>query len=142
MAGLTLADVRAAIGAQLAANIEGQTNVDVDNEGKPAPVLRLSLAPGDAIDYWQTFGSSGLAAVRFHLTIDPAGADQSATQRLDRYLSVGTGNGWSVVDALMSDKTLGGVADTMQVEMFDNDPLQVTATLLVTVHIRKQGANV
>lgn len=43
MAGFTLSTIRAAIGAQLAANIDKGTNIDVDGKGSPAPAVRLVM---------------------------------------------------------------------------------------------------
>lgn len=141
MSGLTLSEIRAAIGTQLRDNIDRQTNIDVDSEGKPAPVLRLFLQQSDPIDYWGTFGSTGIAEARFDLVIDPGNVDQSAVIRLDEYLSVGTGNTSSVIDALMEDVTLGGAVQTCRINSSQYDQENVTATLSLTVVCRKQGAN-
>ena len=48
MAGFTLSTIRAAIGAQLAANIDKGTNIDVDGKGSPAPAVLPSRAPPGA----------------------------------------------------------------------------------------------
>jgi hypothetical protein len=139
---LTLSTIRAAIGEQLRAFTEREINVDVDGEGKPAPVIRVQLAESDPIDYWQTFGSSGIAEVRFNLVVDPAGVDRSAVIRLDDFLSVGTGNGSSIIDTLMANKTLGDVVETIHMSgVSEYDPDAVTAVLPLRVVCRKQGAN-
>lgn len=138
---LTLSTIRAAIRAQLEANIAREVNIDVDGEGKPAPVIRLELAPSDPIDYWVTFGSSGISAVRFELIVDPAGVDQSAVRRLDDFLSVGTGNGSSVMDAVYVDPTFGGVLTAGTVcNLLAYDAVNVSATFALEVHVAKQGA--
>lgn len=139
MAGLTIKDIRDAVGAQLRANLDRAINIDVDGEGKPAPVIRLRL-DSPPVEYWGTFGSAGLAAVNFVLEIDPAGNDQSAVRRLDEYLSAGTDNGSSVIDALMSDTSLGGIVQTIQPDGLDYDDVDVTATLRVKVQAKKSGA--
>ena len=89
MAGFTLSTIRAAIGAQLAANI-----------------------------------------------------DQAAVRHLDQYLSVGTGNSWSVVDALKVDDTFGGAVSGLEVAPGDYDAENVTADLLLTFIAMKQNAEV
>lgn len=141
---LTLSAIREAIGAQLRANLTREINVDVDGAGMPAPVIRLELAPSDPIDYWLTMNGStgnGVAEVRFDLVVDVANVDQSAVQRLDDFLSVGTGNGSSIIDALLSDKTLGGVVETVHVSgVSEYDAINVTATLPLRVVCRKSGA--
>jgi hypothetical protein len=139
---LTLSTIRAAIGDQLRANLDREINVDVDGEGKPAPVVRLELDTSDPIDYWLSFGSAGITEVRFALVVDPAGVDQSSVRRLDEFLSVGTGNDSSIIDALLADKTLGGVVETLHVAgVSEYDPEAVTAVLPLRVVCRKQGAN-
>ena len=136
----TLSAVREAIGAQLRANLTNETNVDVDGAGMPAPVIRLVMdAPPD---YFGTFGPDGVCECRFRLEIDPAGVDQSAVIRLDDYLSVGTGNGSSVIDALKADQSFGGAVSGMKYEPGEYDPINVTADLVLTFIAMKQGANV
>lgn len=131
---LTIRDVRAGIKATLSASLTREINIDENKAGRPSPVIRIAL--DDAPTYWGSFAPRRLQSVRFRLTIDPAGTDQSAVIRLDDLLSSGTGNGSSVVDALEADETLGGVADTFDLEPGGYDPDQVAADLLLTVHVR------
>ncbi len=146
---LTLSAIREAIGNQLRNNLTGapgnQVNVDVDGEGAPMPRIRLELQPSDPIDYWLTMNGStgnGVAEVRFNLIVEVAGVDQSAVQRLDKFLSVGTNNGESIVDALLASKTLGDVVETIHISgVSEYDAANVTATLPLRVVCRKQGAN-
>ena len=138
MSGFTLEAIREAIGAQLRENLDEETNVDIDGAGMPAPVVSLVL--DEPPTYYLSFGPSGIGSVRFSVRIDPAGNDQSAVRRLDRYLSVGTGNNSSVIDALKVDPTFGGIANTFEVVPGEYDPIGVAAELLVTVHVNKQGA--
>jgi hypothetical protein len=139
---LTLSTIREAIGAQLRANLDTEINVDVDGAGLPAPVIRLELQSNDPIDYWLTMTGNGVSEVRFDLVVDVANVDQSSVKRLDRYLSVGDGNGDSVIDALMADTSLGGVVDTLHISGVSiYDVTNVTATLPLRVVCHKQGAN-
>jgi len=142
---LTLSTIREAIGAQLRANLSREINVDVDRAGSPAPVIRLELQESDPIDYWLTMNGgtgNGVAEVRFDLIVDVANVDQSAVKRLDEFLSVGTGNGSSIIDALLSDVTLGGVVENVYVSgVSEYDAINVQATLPLRVLCRKQGAN-
>lgn len=134
----TLSTIRAAIGDQLRANLDRQTTVDEHNVSEALP--RVSLVLDETPSYFLSFGPSGIASVRFSVLIVPGGVDKSAVMRLDDYLSVGTGNGSSVIDALKSDPTFGGVAETFEVEPGEYDAAGIVAELLVTVHVRKQGA--
>ncbi len=137
---LTLSTIRAAIKAQLEANLDRQTNVDVDGAGMPAPVIRFELV--NTPNYWGTFGPDGIAFIEARFVIDPAGADQSAVRRLDEYLSVGTGNGSSLIDAIHTDVTFGGTVQGLTMEPGDYDAENVTAELLVSFIAKKQGAEV
>jgi hypothetical protein len=134
---LTLSEVRAAIGAQLRANLAREINVDVDGAGMRGPVVRLEL---DEVDYWGTFGAIGLASVVFRIVVDPAGVDQSATRRLDDLLSVGTGNASSLMDAIYTDPTFDGVAETVEIERVSVLPDTAQGEIVARVHVRKQGA--
>jgi hypothetical protein len=135
----TLSTIRAAIKAQLTTNIGGEINVDVDGAGMPAPVIRFELT--ESPNYWGTFGPNGMCSVAGRFLIDPAGVDQSAVLRLDEFLSVGTGNGSSLVDAIYADVTFGNTISTLTIEPGDYDADNVTAELLVTFIAMKQGAN-
>lgn len=132
---LTLSAIREAIGAQLRANLDREINVDVDGAGMVQPAIRLVLdAPPT---YYDSFGPPRqLQSVTFVVEIDPAGNDQSAVRRLDDFLSSGTGNGSSVIDALDVDQTFGGVAMQFDYEPRDYDAVNVVATFAITVHVQ------
>jgi len=134
----TLSVIRTAIYDQLRANLDRETNVSVDGREMPPPVIRFELT--STPDYWETFGVDGMCAVEARLVLDPGGVDESAVKRLDEYLSVGTGNNSSVIDALMADKTFGGAVDALEVRPGAYDADTVTAELLLRFVARKQGA--
>ena len=73
---------------------------------------------------------------------------QVITQGSDRAIinwqgfSVGTGNSWSVVDALKVDDTFGGAVSGLEVAPGDYDAENVTADLLLTLIAMKQNAEV
>jgi hypothetical protein len=136
----TLSTIRSAIKAQLEANIDREINVDVDGAGMPAPSIRFELT--QTPNYWGTFGADGIAFIEARFVIDAAGVDQSAIRRLDEFLSVGTGNGSSLVDAIHTDVSFGGTVQGLTMEPGDYDADNVTAELLVTFIAKKQGAEV
>ena len=143
---LTLSDIRAAIKAQLVANLDRETNVYAEGEGDVFPSVTIELQDSDPIDYWLTMNGptgNGVAEVRFDLVVDVGMTDRkSAVRRLDDYLSVGTGNGSSIIDALRADVTLGGVVETVHISgVSQYDATNVTAVLPLQVVCRKQGAN-
>lgn len=141
MSGLTLADIREALADQIRSNVDRQITVATYPTDVPPPSVMLE-ADNDYVDYWLSFGSSGVAAVRFVLVVEPGGTDpKSAAIALDDFLSAGTGNGSSLVDAVMADTTLGLTGCNAVLTTVTVDPLTITARLSVTVHISKTGAN-
>jgi hypothetical protein len=141
---LTISTIRDAVKAQLNANLTGgpqrQVTIDAHGDGAPAPVIRLELTATP--NYWGTYGPEGIAYMEARLVIDVAGVDGSAIRRLDDYLSVGTGNGESVVDALMADQSFGGTVQGLKIQPGDYDADNATAELLLSFVAKKQGAEV
>lgn len=136
----TLESVREAIKAQLVEQLDEETNVYAYGEGDQTPCVRLFM--DQVPDYEGTFGPNGVCRCRFRLVIDPGGVDESAVRRLDRYLSVGVGNGSSVIDALRSDSSFGGAVSSFTYEPGEYDPQNVVAELILTFIAMKQGAEV
>jgi hypothetical protein len=133
---LTLSTIREAIGAQLRANLHRETNVYVYDEGSALPSVSLTLDVPPT--YYESFGPPRqLQSVTFLVTVTPGASERkSAVSALDNYLSSGTGNGSSVIDALDADPTFGGVAMQFDYEPRDYDPVNVTATFALTVHVQ------
>lgn len=140
--GLTLREIREALAAAIRDGVERETTVLAYRAASSSFPLIVLEPDGDYVDYWQSFGSSGVAVVRLSVVIVPGRADESARIRLDDFLSAGTGNGSSVVDAVVADPTLGGVVRTVQVgavSVSDGDGGPV-AVIPVTVFVGKIGA--
>lgn len=125
--------IREAIGAQLRENLDREINIDIDGEGKPEPVIRLTL--DSPPDYFLTFGQNRIAAARFRVEIAPANTDQSAVRVLDEMLSCGQGNGSSVVDALVGDGELEALGLSLDIEPGLYDAENVVADLIVTANV-------
>ena len=64
----------------------------------------------------------------------------SAGIALDDYLSAGTGNGSSVIDAVLADRTLGLAGCDCVITSATVDATTVTARLSVSVTVNKIGA--
>ena len=147
---LTIAPIREALKARLDTVLSGRES-DVKayrvTGAKVFPRITIEADPVDYIDYWVTGTSVGLATIRFVLVVEAGPvsaegfADESARRRLDDFLSVGTGNTASIIDAVMSDPTLDGVADTCHIPRAEVDDATATARLPIEVHVRKVGAN-
>lgn len=140
MAGFTIGELREALAAQLRANIDRSVNVRAYPPASPSPSILIELE-GDAVDYWMTYGAAGVGTVRFLVTVDPSGTDaESSARRLDEFLSVGTGNGSSFIDAVLVDKSLGLDGVTCNIRSAEVDSVELTAQFVVEVHVNKVGA--
>jgi hypothetical protein len=142
MSGLTLGDIRNALAATITNGVSRQTNVYAYPVGDPKfPAITIEPDSGDYVDYWLTFGAAGLAAVRLVLVLEPGGNDPvSAGIALDDYLSAGTGNGSSVIDAVLADRTLGLAGCDCVITSATVDATTITARLSVSVTVNKIGA--
>ncbi len=144
---LDLKAIRTALAAQLTANIDRATNVYAYEVDSPAyPYVIVKPAAGDYVGYFGSFGPNGVADVMFELEIATIAGDPiSMGIAMDAYLSSGSTFGSSVVDAVHTDRTLGGtvadcVALTARVEPLGDFPL--IATVPVMVRVNKSGATV
>lgn len=103
-------------------------------------------APASYIDYWMTFTGSGIKAVNLRLRIQTTmGSAITAGELIAELVSAGDGAEWSVWDALLADKTLGGVAEethwTGDVEYdVDDQTYAHVIWMPFTVVLRKSGA--
>ena len=150
MAGLTLSAIREALKAQLDTNITGR-EVDVKayrvTGAKVYPRITIESDPGDFLDYWLTGTSAGLATVRLVMVLeagalnDDGFADESSRRRVDDFLSCGTGNASSIIDAVMADVSLGGVVATCHIPRAEVDDATATARLPIEITLNKVGAN-
>jgi hypothetical protein len=145
MAGLTLQGIRTALADQIrtAVNASGrETNVYGTRPSAEPQYPYIIIDPAaDYLDYWQSFGAAGVSTVRFELEVNPAGSDAlSAGVALDDYLSAGTGNTASIVDAIMATPTLGLAGCSCVPHTVTVDKDMVTAIIAVEVNISKIGA--
>jgi len=135
--------VHRALAAQIDAYIDDDWNVSAyPNAGMEFPAIEVW--PGSPYaDHAKTFGATGHAElqVEVRLFLDGANAE-TVFKRVTRALSVGTGHGSSVIDAINSDRTLDGTAETLVVGPADWEPDGLSAVISVPVAIlvRKSGA--
>lgn len=108
--GGSIGAIRKAIKAQLAANLNRETNVYEHGQlVRSYPCIEILPAQGEAVGYFKTFGDGGLGDLRLDLHIYTTADDPVSAQiALDDYLSIGGDNQSSVVDAILTDRTLGG----------------------------------
>lgn len=82
----------------------------------PAGVADFAYVEVDGVDYWEAF-SNGLAFLRLQLTVNVQLVDpRSAHTRIRDLLSSGTGETRSIIDAVMADRTVGGLTGGMIVD--------------------------
>ena len=143
MSGFTLSEIREALRAQLVANLVDDISVHAHPVGSyEKPAVTIDLDDGDSIDYWETSGPAGLAGARFVLLVETGGVTrEEASIARDEFLSVGTGNGSSVIDAIHATPSLGLTGCTAKASLRATDSASMTAEFLVEVHINKVGAN-
>lgn len=129
MSGLDLKLIRAAVATVVKSYI-GPSHPEIDVQAYPGMTdgVTVEVAPGNPyVVYWDpsptsatTFGPNGGGDVNVDVIVSiPAasGTPESAHMLADEFLSVGTGHDGSLVDALMADKTLGGVVETVRLSV-------------------------
>lgn len=147
MSGLTLRDIREQLAASLNDKISGFTVRAYPGDGVSGQCIFIWPGADNYVDYWESYGASGLATVHLQLQIRTTAADDASAQIvIDELLSSGSGNGRSLIDAIRSNKTLGGqVADVMpgasQMAQFGPDG-PFGAVVPVDVYVNKIGGPV
>lgn len=107
------------------------------------PSITVEPDPSGYIpSYFETFGTAGYADINVRLKIEVDAIEtESVGIKIASYLSVGTSNGSSVVDAIRSDKTLGGVVDDCLPYDVEWSPDEYwTAYINVRILAKKTGA--
>lgn len=103
---------------------------------------------GDYIEYWGTFGPDGVKSVNVRLRIQTVMGDAvTAGELIAELVSAGAGAERSIWEALLADKTLGGVAETIAVPGtveydVDDETYAHVAWVPLQVVLRKSGASV
>jgi hypothetical protein len=149
VSGLQLTPLREAIAAQIKLYIQRDANVFPYQVGDDFPLIEIRYPDGTYVDYTNTFGATGISEVHLDVVITCKGSGDDAQRVLDDYLSMGDGNGSSVVEAICADKTFGGLAETCRgvnggFEVVDaTDGVEgASARIPIVVLVRKVGATV
>lgn len=126
-----------------------QTNVKpFPDGGLNFPQITVHSDHGTYIDYWGTLGANGVASVfvRLKIELDSSAGPKSVCIAMLDYLSVGTGNPVSVIDAVHSDRSLGGTcgpnAAAALTAEWDSDTEPNVAWIPVQILLNKQNAQV
>jgi hypothetical protein len=108
--------VRSGIKTTIEANVVGLRVYTWASASISTPAIVVTT--GDPFLSYHVANAKGLVEARFDLTILVGRASEIRSQELlDEYLSAGTGASKSIIDALESDRTLGGsVSDCIVTE--------------------------
>lgn len=104
----SLSDIRAALGARIAAG----TGLRVLPEARDviSPPVAVVLAGQPIVQYGATMDGALTVNLRILIAISDAPPDEKVQRALDAYLGIGVGAGaGSIAGALQEDPTLGGV---------------------------------
>lgn len=143
--GLILKPIREALAATIHTNTGRKINAYWCTTMTPQfPSVTVEPHPDTYVDYWQSFGPDGTADAMLRLKLEVTGQDGPAVAtQLDAMLSAGTGAPLSVIDAVMRNRTLGGlVADCVPLNARIPDELAGTAYVDVKLLLTKTNAEV
>lgn len=137
MAGLTLFAIREALANQIVAHVSRPISghpYDPGDHTQPAVVIR---AASEYVAYFGTMGPNGEADILLDVDIEVASTQSSSAGiAMDDFLSAGTGNTSSVVDAIHFDKTLGGLVANCVCLTADAPVERDDGVLVGTVHVQ------
>lgn len=139
--------IHRALAAQIDAYISDDWNVQPFPEsGSPEPLIEVW--PGSPYaGYFASFGANGRAdlMLEVHVFVDGPNAE-TVFKRITRALSVGTAHGTSVVDAIMSDRTIDGNVEDVKAMQADwqiiPGGLAAEGVIPVEIVVLKSGAQV
>lgn len=121
-------------------------------ESPVKPCITVYPGAGKYVDYFTSHGPNGTADLYLRLKVEVDGDGESIGMKICAYLSIGTGNGSSVPDAVhgtradgTSGRKLGGLVDdcvVLSADWADPDSDPGVAWLPVAVYLTKQNAEV
>ena len=110
-AALDLQVIRSALKTRLDTALAGLVTVYANTPDEPVPpFIAIMPDPSGYVSYFESFGTAGMADVQFMLTIDAGARTIDAQIALDDFLGIGTTR--SIVSAIETDRTLGGVVQS------------------------------
>ena len=135
--------VHRALAAQIKAYIDDDWNVAAwPFSGMDYPLIEVW--PGSPYhQHSETFGPNGHGVLNVEVRVMVDGANaETAFKRITRAVSVGSAFGSSVIDAIASDRTLDGTAQSLSIDAVDWEPNELSAvgTIPVRIVLKKSGA--
>jgi len=140
-----LEDTFTALAAQIKAGISRDFNVEPWPNSKAVLPLIEIWPDSEFISYFETFGSGGRSDVRAIIRIYTTTANaKTELKQVSDLLSTGTGEGSSIIDAILADKTLDGNVETVNVlnarATVDQQSGAVIPELPIEIVLTKTGA--
>lgn len=135
--------IHRALATQIANHLARDTNVYPFPVDLPViPAISVHPASGTYIDYFSTFGPNGTSDLKLRLKLEVDSDAESVAIQICDYLSVGTDNNSSIVDAVHFDRTLGGAVDDTAVLTAEWDVESSVVWIDVWILLTKQNAEV
>jgi len=136
--------IHRALAAQISAGLGRDTNVYPFPVSDPVfPCISIYPGSDSYVSYFVGFGPDGAADLNLRLKLDVDGDFESIAIKICDYLSVGTGNRSSIVDAIHSGRTLGGLVEdcvALSAQWADPDSTPGVAWIPVQIYLLKDGA--
>jgi len=132
VAGLTLKAIRKALAEQINANLERKITVYAyDPESRAQPCI--TIIPSTEYITFTSMGVNWSAFANFDLRVEVPGRLADSQIAMDDYISAGTGNTSSIIDAIHGN--LGGLVEDCNVASIDGPDLTVDP-LTAVVHVQ------
>lgn len=142
MSGLDLKAIHEALAAKIEAGIDnvGEFTVEAFPSTAARPTIQV-WPDSQYVSYNETSGSEGLADVNVLVRVFLAGANiETEWIEAAQLLSAGTGHGSSIIDAIMTDRSLGGVVADAFAGTSRWNPEDGSIDVPVLIQVNKIGA--
>ena len=134
---IDLQAIHRALAATIRAGIERDTNVYPFPQADPTfPCITVYPSDDVYLNYAMTMDAEADLMLRLKLDVD--GDAESMAIKICDYLSTGTGNGSSIVDAIAANRTLDGLVEncvTLTAEWADPDSTPGVAWIPVAIYL-------
>lgn len=143
--GADIGAIRQALVDQIRNNLDRATNVYRYQTAWALPAV--TIEPSDPyISVYETFGPNGLSDIEWDVCVNVTAAElDDAEAAMDDYLSIGSGNNSSVVDAIHADVSLAGLVESCRCLTVGAPTVLPVGVLQARLHVqiilRKDRAN-
>src|SRR6185503_2341883 len=138
---IDLQAVHRALAGQISEHITRDTNVAAFPDGSYSPPqITVHSDPGGYLNYAMTFNDEADLMLRLKLEVEAGDDLESVCIKVTDYLSSGTGNTSSIIDAVNFDRTLGGAVENCRIltAEWDTDTNPAVAWLPVVIYLDRE----